>query len=263
MPVYNMMNLDDSKRFDEFYEMHSDECEAKLGIGLADLSIFCGENVISNTESAMRKALEMVDSGIFKRVLIINTSTKSRRILKLARQVSPEGRVGTLITKSPVCIIPGIGGQLGRSFGDIEMMIQEHGFDAVIINSWEYASMSYRLREELLFHIRRATEHNELTIIIYSQAAIKDYTPGALMRGSLGKLGIMACKITSLPMQEKIEKEQREIQGCEEKSERSEQFISEEGKLDGKFILTKKKREYMEIAPPIPSDEEVLVEIKV
>ena len=260
MAVYETFNTEEKERYDAFYEAHADECEEKLGIGLADLSIFYGANVMSNTEAAMRKALEMVDSGIFKRVLIINTSTKSRRILKLARQVSPDGRVGNLITKSPVCIVTAFGGELGRSFPEIEIVIKANKFDAVIINSWEYASKNYHYRDELLFRIRTATEQNELTMLVYSQAAVKDYTPGASSRGALGKLGIMACKITSLSMQEKIVKEEKKIPAAEEIAVHSEQFISEEGKLDAKIIRTKKKRDYMEIAPPIPRNEEILQE---
>lgn len=258
MPIYEPLIEEQREKFEEFYEAHADNCESKLGIELADLSIFYGANVMSNTEAAMLKALEMVDSGIFKRVLIINTSTKLRRILKLGRQVSPDGRIGELLTKSPVCIVTAHGGELGRSFPEVEVLIRAHNFDAVIINSWEFASKNYHYRDELLFRIRTATEQNELTMLVYSQAAVKNYTPGSAMRGSLGKLGIMAAMITYLPMQEKIEKEEKKIQATEEATERSEQFISRKGNLEGKFIRGKMKRQYKEIAPPVPGKEEIL-----
>jgi hypothetical protein len=80
----------------------------------------------------------------------------------------------------------------------------------VIINGWEWSSKNWKLKEDLLFHLREITEDENVAVIIYSQARTNPVR-GRFDRGGIGKLAGIALSIV------RIEEDESEV--LEEKKE--------------------------------------------
>ena len=127
------------------------------------------------------------------------------------------------MTKSDVYVLASRMGSLDDDMALIEQTLRNHRFDALVINSWEFASANSRHKESLLFKLRILADEMGMTIVIYSKMTAVEYRPGKIMRGSLGKLSAIAWNI--FPVLEEIEP----LTAAEE---RSEKFITPAGKLD-------------------------------
>ncbi|MFI5264720.1 MAG: hypothetical protein ACHQM6_09415, partial [Candidatus Kapaibacterium sp.] len=192
-----------------------------LHVSLGEITVYCGEDAMANTRAAFKKSLEMIKSNCFKKIMVVNSGPEQRRVLAEARNISPNGKISDSITNSDVYVYASRMGELSKEIHWIEDMLRRHKFDALVINSWEFASANSRYKEALLFALRGLASEMGMAIIIYSQMTAVEYRPGRIMRGSLGKLSAIAWNI--FPVLEEIEPL------AEEKSEK---FITPSGKLD-------------------------------
>ncbi|HEY6170953.1 MAG TPA: hypothetical protein VIX80_01725, partial [Candidatus Kapabacteria bacterium] len=97
----------------------------------------------------------------------------------------------------------------------------------VLVNVWELTSCNPRYKEELLFQLRELTSMN-VTVIVYSVAKVQSFTPGVLMRGSLGRLSVIAATIW-FAITEEDESEEQETNQEITKVERSEKLVGSKG----------------------------------
>ncbi|HET9135112.1 MAG TPA: hypothetical protein VFO76_00635 [Candidatus Kapabacteria bacterium] len=179
--------------YEAFWKAY-DRIEKQHHIALNDIAIFCGADVNVNTRAACKKAEELLRSGSFKRALILNTASNQRWALRIGREASE--LVGDDLATDTICMMGIPQGELSRWLNVVTQAIERHGFDVVLINSWELASATHRLREELIFSLHQLTALNT-SIVIYSQAPLKEFTAGKILRG-LGKLSALAQIITPL-----------------------------------------------------------------
>ena len=180
--------------FEKFYRDHSPRIERELRVALGEITVFCGKNIMSNTRAACEKGLALVASGYFRKALVLNCSSNQRWALRIAREVGGETAISDKLD-TPVCVMGMAQGMLSRELVSISECIRETAVDVILMNSWEFASCNPRYREELLFGLRRLMEETNVTVIIYSQAAVKEFTPGVIMRGTLGRLSALAMMI--------------------------------------------------------------------
>ena len=221
MPIFNYNDSEEIRKFDAFYNANAQNIEKKVQVALGEITVYCGEDAMTNTRAAFRKSLEMIKSNFFKKVMVVNSGPEQRRVLAEARAISPNGKIGTSVSKSEVFVYASRMGMLSHEISRIEDMLRNHRFDALIINSWEFASANSRYKEALLFELRGLAAEMGMTIIIYSQMTAVEYRPGRIMRGTLGKLSAVAWNI--FPVLQEIEPVAEE---------RSEKFVSANGKLD-------------------------------
>jgi hypothetical protein len=211
--------------------------EERFNICYGEIAVICGPDIRQDTCEAYRRSLALLGSGEFAKALVITAGCTSRRALAWAREVDPE-RIGEQPTKNDVVVYPCIGGKLCKEITAIEAMIERHGFDILMINSWEFTSMHPRYRDELLFALQRLTEEHALTVVIFSHANGSPNEVGRIQRGTLGKLSVIAAKIVSMEV-EAIDEEQRTYsterrisRAAEVRPARSERFVGSDGSVD-------------------------------
>src|SRR5207247_1265035 len=104
MAVFNYDDEVEQRKYNAFYEANARNVERKLRVALSGITVFCGEDAMSNTRSAFKKSLELIRSNLFRRVMVINSGPEQRRVLAEARDISPQGKIGTSVTKSDVYV---------------------------------------------------------------------------------------------------------------------------------------------------------------
>jgi hypothetical protein len=67
----------------------------------------------------------------------------------------------------------------------------------LIISGWEWASKSWRLKEDLMFFLREIAEETGMAIIVYSQSRTNPVA-GRIDRGGIGKLATIALSIVRI-----------------------------------------------------------------
>ncbi len=216
--------LAEREDFDKFYNKHHAAIERKHRVALAEITICCGENVLLNTRAACEKGLELVASGYFRRAMVLNCASTHRWGMSVARSLTTEARLTHAPWKQLDILTLGQG-RLSQELGFIRSRVERTGVDVILINSWEFASANARYREEAIFALRELMAELNVTIVVYSQATPKEYKPGCIMRGTLGRLSALAAIIG--PVETREEEPQA---GAEE---HSDHFVSEEGHLNG------------------------------
>jgi hypothetical protein len=210
--------------FEKYYAAHADTIAKKHRVALADIAIYCGENIMINTRAACEKALELVGSGYFKEAMILNCASSQRWALGVGRALAAEPRMKGVPWKHLNIMTLGQG-RIAKDMSHLRYEIERLGVDVILINSWEFASANARYREETLFALKALTLELNITIVVYSQAIPKEYKPGCIMRGTLGRLSVLA-QIIGPVVQEGAEEEASKTE------EHSEHFVSEEGHLN-------------------------------
>jgi hypothetical protein len=236
---------DDVNRATEYYYRY-------YNVVLSDISVYTGESVRDNTEAALRKALSLLQTSFFKKILVINTSTRQHWALKLGRELDAE-RIGDEASK-PVSVVGLAGGDLCKHLELVAEKVRRNGVGAIIINSWEFASWNTRYKDKLLFMLRELIEATGITVLIYShETSVYRKQMGRVTR-AMGKLSAFAALIAeadpklqfaAAPVVEaaKPEEVQEEVMAEEiemKEEEKSEQFVRSDGKLTGwpKFVVS-------------------------
>jgi hypothetical protein len=219
--------------YEKFYQKNAHRSREEHSIELGEINVLIGENARENTLAAYQKAMALMDAGLARRAIVANCVGNQRWALKLARSAAPGGRIGDS-AHHHIQVVGSSAGRLCKEYYSIRLAVEERGIDLVLINSWELTSCNSRYREELLFQLRELCEMN-VTVIVYSQANIREYKPGLLMRGTLGRLSVVAAAIEpALPFLP-------DEGGEEEAIERSEHFISSDGFLNGAEFETEEE----------------------
>jgi hypothetical protein len=221
--------------FEKFYTTYADTIALRHRVALAEITVCCGEDVLSNTRAACRKAIELVASGYFRRALVINCASSHRWVMSTARRLAQEEPMRSSPWEN-VDIMTLAQGRLSHELMQVRNHIEREGVDVMLINSWEFASANARYREEAIFALREIAMALNLTVIVYSQAAPKEYKPGCIMRGTLGRLSALAQIIGPVEVPQTDEPPARV-------EEHSEHFVSEEGHLNGQPPLEHGGRE--------------------
>jgi hypothetical protein len=223
---------------DPAYEKKCAEIERRFNVCFGDITVFCGRDVREGTLAAYRKALALLNSGEFHKVLVINSGSTTRWALRLAREVDSE-RIGADPNKHQVVVHTAVSGALSKQVSELDAMIERYGFDVVMINSWEFTSQHPRYKDDLLFRLREWVEDRQLTLVVYSHFTKVETKPGVFQRGTLGKLSVVAGKIVILAADEVVieakSKPQEQSQFVQQEPvprrlpDRSEQYVGVHG----------------------------------
>ena len=206
--------------YEKFYQKNAKRLREVHKLEMADVNVLIGENAREMTLAAYKKAMALIDGGFASRALVINTAGNQRWALKIAREASPDGRIGDS-PHNQVRVYGSSAGRLAKEYYSLKDIIEKTGIDVVLINVWELTSCNPRYKEELLFQLRELAAMN-VTVIVYSVAKVPSFTPGVLMRGSLGRLSVIAASIWFAMPEEDEEEEEIQI-------ERSEKLVGSEG----------------------------------
>lgn len=164
-----------------------------------ELTICLGDNAAENLRSSLAHARALLDSRRFDSVVYVNLPFSSRRVTDARRDVFPKSENSPNFT-----LIHNHIGRLGPDFGEVRRAVESSkGKVAVIINSWEFASSSYRYKEQLLFALHELVCGNEVTVFVYSQAQYA--TPGEIHRQGLGRLTIFAAGVMLMPTEKDVQ----------------------------------------------------------
>ncbi len=203
--------------YEKFYAKNANRLRKEHQLELAEINVLCGENARSLTTAAYKKALALIDSGFASRALMINCVGNQRWALKLAREVSPAGRIGDSMVAHEVSVVGSSVGRVAKDYYTFRDMVERGGIDLVIINAWELTSCNPRYKEELLFQLRELNAMN-VTVLVYSVTKVLKFEAGVLMRGSLGRLSAIAASV--IPAEPMFELDEEGVVAIPERSQK-------------------------------------------
>jgi hypothetical protein len=207
--------------YEKFYQLNAKRLREEHHLEMAEVNVRIGENAREMTTAAYKQAMALIDGGYASRALVINTAGNQRWALKIAREAAPGGRIGDSVN-SQIRVYGSPAGRLSKEYYTLKDIIERSGVDLVLVNVWELTSCNPRYKEELLFQLRELTSLN-LTVIVYSVSKVPSFTPGVLMRGSLGRLSVIAATIWfAIDDEDELEEEETTI-------ERSEKLVGSKG----------------------------------
>jgi len=165
-----------------------------LTIEPGEITVVLAEDINTLTHHACHTAKVLADKGIG--VQLLNCGMMSRRFWKIARDEAPAhitGRYGGPVLRLNTS-------HRGNLFADRSTLRDVRAAcktKVFIISGWEWSSKSWRLKEDLVFHLREIAEEEEIAIIIYSQARTSP-TVGRFDRGGVGKLASIALSVVRI-----------------------------------------------------------------
>jgi len=169
-----------------------------------ELTICLGDNAAGNLRASLAHAKALIESRRFDSVVYVNLPFSSRRFTDTRRDVFPKSEKNTAFT-----VVHNHIGRLGPEFGSVKTAVDAaKGKVAVIINSWEFASSSYRYKEQLLFALHSLVCADEVTVFVYSQAR-SEVVPGEIHRAGLGRLTAFAIDVMRIPQEEEWHEEKQ------------------------------------------------------
>jgi hypothetical protein len=162
-----------------------------LTIEPGEITVILAEDINVATRHACHAAKLLADKGIG--VQLLNCGMMSRRFWKVARDEAAShitDRHGSKMLRLETCIRGNLVADR-RYFSDLRAA---YGTKVLIISGWEWSSKSWRLKEDLIFHLREIAEEEDVAIIVYSQARTHP-EQGCVDRGGVGKLSAIAATI--------------------------------------------------------------------
>ncbi|HEY6172622.1 MAG TPA: hypothetical protein VIX80_10225 [Candidatus Kapabacteria bacterium] len=230
------------------FVLSSDESSRLLSCTENETSIILGDDAYHNLRISLQHAKLLLESGVYSRIYYINLPFSGKRFRENYKAAEiPEDKRLVMFN---VC-----SGYLAETMRDIRQIISnlgDEGRAAVIINSWEMSSRSYRHRDDLVFTIYSMQMLAECTFYVYSVAEAKHIIMRRSSRAGFGKLVMIADELVDLSTgkytvakKEKQEKEKEDKQAEIEKLlvevDEKKYSYSEADKLEGD-----QKREYLE-----------------
>ena len=237
--------------YEEFYQKNATRLRQEHNLEMAEVNVRIGENAREMTRAAYKQAMALIDGGFASRALVINTAGNQRWALKIARETAPDGRIGDS-SHNQIRVYGSPAGRLAKEYYTLKDIIERTGVDVVLVNVWELTSCNPRYKEELLFQLRELTSMN-VTVIVYSVAKVPSFTPGVMMRGSLGRLSVIAATIWFAAEEDESE-EQESYQEITE-VERSEKLVGSKGLISHNG---KPKDQYNDIHPESKKEHRAL-----
>jgi hypothetical protein len=156
-----------------------------------EITVILAENINDATRHACHTAKVLADKGIG--VQLLNCGMMSRRFWKVAREEAAShvtDRHGSKLLRLETCIRGNLVADR-RYYSDLRVA---YGAKVLIVSGWEWSSKSWRLKEDLIFHLREIAEDEDVAIIVYSQAR-SNPEQGCFDRGGVGKLSAIAATI--------------------------------------------------------------------
>ncbi len=162
-----------------------------LGFAEGEITVYCGNHAGENVLGSLRQASKISKSKRRGNILYINTIYTTRRLFESARkELNPTkeklGECEGIFFKNVIV------GDLAKYLGEFREMIEEHDIKHIIVNSWDFANRSYGYKEKALFGLMGFAKEFDVSVLIYSQANMRNAVPGEMHRGGLGKLAAIA-----------------------------------------------------------------------
>lgn len=160
-----------------------------------ELTICRGDNAADNLKTSLAHARALLESRRFDAVVYVNLPFTPRRFTDARRDVFPKSD-----NNPAFVVLHNHIGRLGPDFGTVEDAVKNaKGKTAVILNSWEFASSSYRYKEQLLFALHSLVCADDITVFLYSQAKAGSIVAGEIHRSGLGRLAAFAVGVMEFP----------------------------------------------------------------
>lgn len=167
-----------------------------------EISVVLADDINDLAKHACHVAKQLTDIGLG--VQLLNCGMTNRRFWKIARKEVGE-KLDNLSTTGALCLKTMIRGNLYAEHETLQTQRESCGTEVIIVCGWEWASKSWKLKEDLIFHLREIAESEEVAVIIYSQARTSPKL-GHFDRGGIGKLATMALDINRIDYDEESPK---------------------------------------------------------
>jgi hypothetical protein len=210
------------KTYETPFALSPDQSSRLLACEDLEISIILGDDAFHNLRISLQHAKLLLAEGKYERIYYINLPFSGKRFAEnyKAAQISDDDRLVIFHVAS---------GSLADTVREIRQMITsigEKGRSAIIINSWEMSSRSYRHREDLIFTIFGMHMQSEATFFVYSVAESKHIIMRRSSRAGFGRLVMIADGLVDLAtgkytIAKKEEKaKQTKKKGSDEKEEK-------------------------------------------
>jgi hypothetical protein len=158
-----------------------------------EMTIVVGEDAYTNLQVSLAHAKQLCDSGRYERVIYINLPFSRRRFSGARAEV-----IGEPLPPHKMQVYHVMTGQLSSTVKAVGAELARPERTALIVNSWEMASSSYRFREDLIFALYNLQAEHELSVFVYSVGKADSVAAGRRNRTGLGKLTLAAENVISL-----------------------------------------------------------------
>lgn len=178
-----------------------------------EISIMLGDDAAANLRASLHLAHELRSSRRFSNVIYMNLPFSRNRFSQERKNVTGSRHDDGLqiyhLTR----------GRAAESVAGLEGTLKDPKRTAIIINSWELSSSSYRLREALIFALHALQLEYGVTVIVFAMSDPAKVHSRRLNRAGLGKLALAADSIISLaeePKDEDADEVEEEVGEAEE-----------------------------------------------
>lgn len=154
-----------------------------------EVSLIIGEDAGVNLAASTEHCEILSKSGNFDVIYYINIPFSRRKLSEAVK----EKQFGC-----KVVFMDGLKGNAVEHFYELDRSVSDPARTAVIVNSWELSSISYRRREELLWEIKKAALGRGMTVIVYGCGRAEKVRAGQYNRVGFGKLTMLADSVLSI-----------------------------------------------------------------
>ncbi len=175
-----------------------------------EISIILGDDAYHNLRISLQHAKLLLAKGEYDRIYYINLPFSGKRF-------SADYKAAEFSDDKRLVIYHVSNGYLAETIREIKQMMAlagEVGRSAVIINSWEMGSRTYRHREDLIFTLYNMQMLSECTFFVYSVADAKHIIMRRSSRASFGRLVMICDELVDLSTgKNRIGKEEKDSTG--------------------------------------------------
>jgi hypothetical protein len=159
-----------------------------------EISIILGEDAAANLRASLHLAGELRKDRRFKEVIYLNLPFSRSRFTQTQNSLG----LGAQKNDGGFTVYHLLRGRAAESVVKLEEKIADPARTAIIINSWELSSSSYRLRELLIFALHSLQADLGVTVIVFAMSDPAKVKARRMNRAGLGKLAVAADSIISL-----------------------------------------------------------------
>lgn len=163
-----------------------------------ELSIILGDDAAANLRASLHLAAELRKNRGFKEVIYLNLPFSRNRFTQTQQSLG----LGAQKNDAGLKVFHLLRGRAADSVVNLEETIRDPTRTAIIINSWELSSSSYRLRELLIFALHALQAELGVTVIVFAMSDPAKVKARRMNRAGLGKLALAADSIISITEEE-------------------------------------------------------------
>jgi hypothetical protein len=182
-----------------------------------EISIILGEDAAANLRASLHLAGELRKDRRFKEVIYLNLPFSRSRFTQTQNSLG----LGAQKNDAGFTVYHLLRGRAAESVVKLEEKIADPSRTAIIINSWELSSSSYRLRELLIFALHSLQADLGVTVIVFAMSDPTKVKARRMNRAGLGKLAVAADSIISLA------EDEPEAASEEEAEDQAEENVAE------------------------------------